>query len=50
MENDLNTFDLDDIVVPTLDVLQQIDAGELLTSDDLGLEADDMLLGLGDLL
>lgn len=42
--NDLSTFDLEDLEVPTVDALQQIDAENLLTMDDLSLTADEFLL------
>lgn len=42
---DLLTFDLEDLEDPTLDALQQIDADELLTEDDLGGYMDDVLTG-----
>lgn len=44
LANDLKTFDVEDIEVPTADALQQIDAGELLCEDDMGVHADDFLI------
>ena len=36
--------ELEEFLPPTLDVLQQIDAGELLTDDDLGMHIDEFLI------
>ena len=44
MAQDLTTFDMDDIYVPTADVLQQIDSHNLMYEDDLGDHMDEALL------
>lgn len=48
--NDLTSFDIEDIEVPTLDVLQQLDADEILNEDDMELAMDEELTeGLSEL-